>query len=280
MAHQHHDHGDHHHGGHDHGDLADLLDLDAEITRDQTDELTAWIATATGEVTRILDLGAGTGAGTFALLRRFPGATVTAVDTDPDMLHRLKARAGEAGHVHTVQADLDAGWPDLEPVDLVWASASMHHMADPSRVLRDVAATLRRPGGTLALVEIDTFPRFLPDGAAGGVEERLQAAADAARAAELPYMGADWAAVLGRTGFTVLDEREFTLSLAAPVPDVARRYAHASLSRMRDRAADTLDAGQRAALDDLLDGDGPDSLRRRDDLTVRTTRRAWLARPA
>jgi SAM-dependent methyltransferase len=274
MAHDHHAHG--HHG---HGDLAELLDLDAEITRDQTDELTAWIAESAGAVTNILDLGAGTGAGTFALLRRFPDAVVTAVDADPDMLHRLAVRAGESGHVRTVQADLDAEWPFPAGFDLIWASASMHHMADPERVLRDVAATLR-PGGTLALVEIDTFPRFLPEGTAGGLESRLQAAADAARAAELPHMGADWAAVLGRTGFTVLDAREFTLRLTAPVPPVARRYAHASLSRMRGRAADTLDAGQRAALDDLLDGDGPDSLRRRDDLTVRATRRSWLARPA
>jgi SAM-dependent methyltransferase len=271
MAHDHH----HHH----HGDLAELLDLDAEITSDQTDELTAWIAAAAGNVARILDLGAGTGAGTFALLRRFPDAVVTAVDADPDMLHRLETRAGGSGHVRTIQADLDAGWPDVDPVDLVWASASMHHMADPERVLRDVAATLR-PGGTLALVEIDTFPRFLPAGAAGGLEERLQEAADVARAAELPHMGADWATVLGRTGFTVLAEREFTLHLTAPLPPVARRYAHASLSRMRGRAAATLNAGQLTALDDLLDGHGPDSLQRRDELTVRSTRRAWLARPA
>ncbi len=276
MAHDHHPHTP----AHAHGDLAELLDLDAEITRDQTDELTAWIATAAGDVTRILDVGAGTGAGTFALLRRFPAATVTAVDVDPDMLHRLAAKARESGRdVRTVQADLDADWPAAEPVDLVWASASMHHMADPERVLRDIAATLR-PGGTLTLVEIDTFPRFLPEGAAGGLEERLQESADAARAAAMPYMGADWGAVLGRTGFTVLDEREFTLSLSAPVPILARRYAHASLSRMRGRAAELLDAGQVAALDDLLDSDGPDSLRRRDDLTVRSTRRAWLARPA
>ena len=37
-------------------------------------------------------------------------------------------------------------WPDLGPADLVWASASMHHMADPDRTLARVRDTLR-PGG-------------------------------------------------------------------------------------------------------------------------------------
>jgi SAM-dependent methyltransferase len=275
MAHDHHSH------QHDHGDLAELLDLDAEIRRDETDELTAWIAAATtGPITRILDIGAGTGAGTFALLRRFPDAVVTAVDADPDMLHRLEAAAKRHGAaVRTKLADLDTDRLDREPVDLVWASASMHHMGDPERVLRDIAATLR-PGGTLALVEVDSFPRFLPDGAADGVETRLQAAADAARAAELPHMGADWAVLLERTGFRVVGEREFALRLSAPPSEQVRRYAHASLSRLRTRIAGALTATQAAVLDELLDGDGPESLRRRDDLSVRSTRTAWVARPS
>jgi SAM-dependent methyltransferase len=269
---------DHHHGHHGHshgqGDLAEILDLDAEVLRDQTDELTAWIAAATGPVTSILDVGAGTGAGTFALLRRFPDATVTAVDADPEMLDRLAAAAHAQGRpVRTVAADLDAPWPEVEPVDLVWASASMHHMADPERVLRDIAATLR-PGGTLALVELDSFPHFLPAGAAGDLETRLHTAADAARNAELPHMGADWGAILRRTGFTVVADREFATELTAPLPPAAGRYAQATLSRLRARLGDTLDATDRAALDDLLDG-----LEKRDDLTVRTTRSAWLARP-
>lgn len=264
---------DHHHHAHGQGDLAELLDLDAEVLRDQTDELTAWIAAATGPVTSILDLGAGTGAGTFALLRRFPDATVTAVDADPEMLQRLEAAAEHGRPVRTVHADLDAAWPEVDKVDLVWASASMHHMADPERVLRDIAATLR-PGGTLALVELDSFPRFLPAGAAGDLETRLHAAADAARNAELPHMGADWGALLGRTGFTVVADREFATELTAPLPPAAGRYAYATLNRLRARLGETLDATDRAALDDLLDG-----LEKRDDLTVRTTRSAWLARP-
>lgn len=261
---------DHHHHLHGQGDLAELLDLDAEVLRDQNDELTAWIAALTGPVTSILDLGAGTGAGTFALLRRFPDARVTAVDADPQMLHRIDDRIR---NVRTVQADLDTTWPEVEPVDLVWAAASMHHMADPEAVLRHIAATLN-PGGTLALVELNSFPRFLPAGAAGGLETRLHAAADAARNAELPNLGADWTEVLGRTGFTVIAAREFTTELTPPLPRAAGRYARATLSRLRARLGDTLDATDRAALDDLLDG-----LEKRDDLTVRTTRSAWLARP-
>ncbi|WP_107451815.1 methyltransferase domain-containing protein, partial [Actinacidiphila rubida] len=96
---------------------------------------------------RVVDLGCGTGAGTLALLARFPDAEVTAVDFSPAHLNRLREKAAErgvAGRVRTVRADLDAGWPDLGRPDLVWASASLHHMADPDRTLqriRDVLAS-------------------------------------------------------------------------------------------------------------------------------------------
>ena len=57
-----------------------------------------------------------------------------------------------------VQADLDASeWPDLGAPDLVWASASMHHLADPDRALRNVRGTLA-PDGLIALVELPVSP--------------------------------------------------------------------------------------------------------------------------
>src|SRR3979490_51146 len=46
-------------------------------------------------------------------------------------------------------------------VDLVWASSSLHHMADPDRVLTEVFGTLR-PGGLLAVTEMGSSPRSPP----------------------------------------------------------------------------------------------------------------------
>ncbi|WP_233518630.1 class I SAM-dependent methyltransferase, partial [Streptomyces corynorhini] len=100
----------------------------------------------------------------FALLARFPGAEVTAVDASAGHLERLREKAaalGVADRVRTVSADRDADWPELrrsepgrsEPVrpELVWASASLHHMADPDRTLRRVHDLLA-PGGLFAVV--------------------------------------------------------------------------------------------------------------------------------
>jgi SAM-dependent methyltransferase len=191
-----------------------------------------------------------------------------------------KARAlGVADRIHTVEADLDAAWPEVGTVDLVWASASMHHMADPDRVLGEVFAALR-PGGLLAVAELSSFPRFLPDDLGlgrPGLEARIHALLARARAEALPHMGADWGPLLGKAGFTVEPERTFTIDLAAPLPAAAGRYAQVSLGRMRSRLADGLSAEDLSTLDTLLAADGSGSLLRRDDLAVRTERSVWVA---
>ena len=76
--------------------MAELLDLDAEVLHSYLSEVTAWIdALAAEPPHRILDLGSGTGAGALALVRRFPGADIIAVDKSAPLLHHLggKARA-------------------------------------------------------------------------------------------------------------------------------------------------------------------------------------------
>ncbi len=197
-----HDHGAAHGSGdHDHGEeaLTELLDLDGEVLRDYLDQATAWIAaTAQPPVTHIIDLGAGTGTGTFALLRRFPDAHVTAVDLDSRRLDRLRDRARDLGLSHrvtTVATDLDQPWPNLGPADsdrlrsglgpadpdqpqpglatagpdqpwpgrgpadLVWASMALHHVADPARTLTQIFGLLR-PGGSLAVAETTALESF------------------------------------------------------------------------------------------------------------------------
>jgi trans-aconitate methyltransferase len=134
---------------------AEILELDAEVLAEHTASITAWLPLAASP-RQIVDLGCGTGAGTFALLARFPEAHVTAVDSSADLLRRLREKAhahAVADRVRTVQADLDATWPELGEPDLVWASASLHHMTDPDRILRQVRDTLG-PGGLFAVVEL------------------------------------------------------------------------------------------------------------------------------
>ncbi|GAA3351549.1 hypothetical protein GCM10020358_81970 [Amorphoplanes nipponensis] len=275
---------DHHHHrhepAHDTDALADMLDLDAEVLRDHLDGLVEWLHERTGgRARRILDLGCGTGTGALALATRFPDAEVTAVDMAEPMLHRVRAKArahGLDGRIHTRQADLDAGWPALAPMDLVWASASLHHVAEPDRVLADVLATLR-PGGVFAVAELEAIPTFLPDDLGvgrPGLEARCHAALREGLSHEVPLLGSDWGPRLARAGFTVEAERVFRIELTPPLPAAAGRYAQACLRRLRTGLDGRLDAQDRDTLDTLLDSD---AILSRTDLTVRTTRTVWLA---
>lgn len=232
---------------------AEILDLDAEVLAEHIAAITGWLPIEAIPAL-IVDLGCGTGAGTFALLARFPEARVTAVDSSAAHLQRLREKACAEGvdkHVRTVQADLDADWPDLGTPELVWASASMHHMADPDRALRKVHDTLE-PGGLFAVVELAGFLASCPrtnqkTGPAwrGAVTTR----ATVSTPGRCPSR-ADWGPKLIAAGFTLEGERTLNVNIEGSRSEAVGRYALAS----------------------------PHSILRRDDLAVRTERAVWAAR--
>jgi ubiquinone/menaquinone biosynthesis C-methylase UbiE len=282
-------HGHGHPDGHQHDDsdtsFADLLDLDADVLRSYWTDALAWVrqAAADNPVQRILDLGAGTGTGAIALARLFGEAEVIAVDASEQMLDRIRRKAQDEGlaeRVRTVRADLDEDWPALGPIDVTWASMSLHHLADPDRVLADILAATR-PGGLLAVAEFTESLRFLPDDLGfgrPGLEARLLAALDIERAHSLPELGSDWAARLTAAGFTLLGERSFAIELEPPQPAATIDYARGWLQRVRSRTAQSLSPEDRDALAVLLDDDGLRSLPRRDDVRVSGCRTVTLAR--
>jgi SAM-dependent methyltransferase len=248
--------------------MAEMLDLDAEVLSDHHDEVIAWAGTLVPERSRIVDLGAGTGTGALGLARHLPGAEVTAVDMDDDMLAQLRRRAADEGladRVHTVRADLDGTWPDLGPADLVWAAKAMHHLADPTRALAQVQAVLR-PGGYFLITEIDSLPRFLADPAGVALEDRLHAAQARMREEAGLHMDEQWGARLKAAGFEVEAERRFDLELQSPLSDKALRYAQVMFERSRHVLADRLSPEDLAAL-----GAATATI-------VRATRTAWLGR--
>ncbi|MEW2450728.1 class I SAM-dependent methyltransferase [Streptomyces parvulus] len=261
--------------------MARLLELDAEVLAPHLEALTGLIAQAMGPgAARILDLGSGPGAGSLALARRFPAAQVTAVDISPRLLHRLRWQAaahGVADRVGTVEADLDGPWTGFTEkgtFDLIWAAAFMHHVSDPARAFARAFEHLR-PGGLVAVSEMDFFPCFLPeDTGAGrpGLEARLHHATNT----QPPH---EWTGALERAGFVVEEHRPFEIRLnTAQAGPALNAYAQVCLAKLRSHATDVLEADDLAALDALLDEAQPQSIARRDDLSVRTTRTAWLAR--
>ena len=107
----------------------------------------------TGDET-VLDVGAGTGRDTAALLARLPRGHVVAVDGSEAMLTRLRQRlrdelAGPAGGRLTVlRANLAEPLRLDGPVDAAFSVATLHWLPDQLAVFRSLAGVLR-PGGLL-----------------------------------------------------------------------------------------------------------------------------------
>jgi len=299
MTHAHHAHGGHAHDDHARADnapadnapagqddagLADMLDLDGVVLRDYWSSALTWLRRAARHLprTRLLDVGAGSGVGTIALAQRFDGAEVVAVDQDEQMLDRVRGKAldlGLAPRVRAVQADLDLGLPPVEPVDVCWASMSMHHLANPDRLLGEVFATTR-PGGLLAVAEFAEPLRHLPDDLGvgrPGLEDRLLTALNHQHAHELPEIGADWPPRLTAAGYTVLEHRTFRIDVRPGRDADAARYAQLWFERLAQGFTDSVADDDLEVLD-LLIGDGPQSLRRREDLHLHGERTVTLAR--
>ncbi|MFF4918381.1 class I SAM-dependent methyltransferase [Streptomyces tendae] len=261
--------------------LAKLLELDGEVLASYYSELTGLLAGVSDPApARILDLGSGPGTGSFALARRFPAAHVTAVDISTQMLHRLRKQAfahGFADRVGTVEANIDEPWTEIGeggPYDLIWAAAFLHHVADPDRTFARAFEQLR-PGGLIAVTELDFFPRYLPeDPGVGrpGLEARLHAATNT----RPPH---EWTEQLRAAGFVLEERRPFEVLLdRTEAGPSLNAYAQGALAKLRSHATDVLEADDLAALDVLLDETRPHGVAHRDDLRVRTTRTTWIAR--
>jgi SAM-dependent methyltransferase len=288
-AHRHRDHAAGHHSHDAHGadgeGMTDLLELDGEVLDDYWSAALDWVRDAAAETgaRRLLDLGAGTGTGAIGLARRFPGAEVIAVDVEPGSLALLRDKAvglGLGERVRAVAANLDEGWPDLGVLDVTWASMSLHHMADPGRVLGDVLAATR-PGGLIAVAEFAEQLRFLPDDLGfgrPGFEDRVASVRAAAHAEAMPTLGSEWAPRLTDAGWEITAEREFVIDLRAPLPANASEYARVWFDRLSRGLADRLDSDDRATLAALLDKNGSRFLRDRGDLWLHGSRTVTLAR--
>lgn len=272
------------HNHHPHwGDLTQMIDLEAAALSDLTDTVTEWVAETVAIPPRhVLDLGSGTGAGTFALLRRFPSARVTAVDSSLQMLARLERRGlelGDCGQLAFVHADLDDGLPQIDGVDLVWASSVVHHLSHPDRLLAQVAALLPADGW-FVVVEAEDVPWFLPDDLGigrPGLERRCHELLSEHRTTQSTGIGSDWGARLTTAGFAVQTPMVFEAAVPSPLPEAAIRYAQGLFSMLREVKPDQLDAQDAAVLDVLLNDTDPEGLARRQDLTLRATRKTWAA---
>jgi malonyl-CoA O-methyltransferase len=111
----------------------------------------------------ILDAGSGTGNAVPALLERYPGATLVALDLSRAMLERTRSRVkwwqalpGLRPPLHGICADIERLPLARESVGLVWSNLALQWMNDLPRALAEMQRVLA-PAGLLM------FSTFGPD---------------------------------------------------------------------------------------------------------------------
>jgi tRNA (cmo5U34)-methyltransferase len=126
--------------------------------QDMIAALTAAVPFARNEAIRILDLGAGDGGLSEALLARFPNATLTALDGSESMraaaASRLQAFRDRAQIAPFDLASLD-WWDRVNGAHLVVASLSLHHLNDAKKqYFYKAAADRLASGGALLIADL------------------------------------------------------------------------------------------------------------------------------
>jgi ubiquinone/menaquinone biosynthesis C-methylase UbiE len=102
----------------------------------------------------VADIGAGTGYFTFRLAREVPEGKVFAVDVQPEMLDKIRARikSGKIRNVEVVHGSIATPRLPSNTVDLMLVVDAYHEFALPREMGQAMAWSLK-PGGRLALVE-------------------------------------------------------------------------------------------------------------------------------
>jgi malonyl-CoA O-methyltransferase len=103
----------------------------------------------TPKITSILETGCGTGILTGHLLRRFPSASITAIDISSGMIHMCKERFAGCDRVEFIVADADDYVPENEQ-NLVISSCAAQWLHDSARYPVVISPCLS-PRGLLAL---------------------------------------------------------------------------------------------------------------------------------
>jgi SAM-dependent methyltransferase len=110
----------------------------------------ALLRDAGARVEHVVDLGAGEGPYLAELLRAFPAARGTWLDSSPPMLERGRRKFADLGErvSFVVQPVQELGRAGIEPADVVVSSRALHHLTldELAHCYRNVRALLR-PGG-------------------------------------------------------------------------------------------------------------------------------------
>lgn len=102
----------------------------------------------------VADIGAGTGYFTFRMASEVPEGKVYAVDVQPEMLDRIRARitSGKVRNVQPVHGSIGSPRLPSNTIDLMLLVDAYHEFALPREMGQQMVWSLK-PGGRIALVE-------------------------------------------------------------------------------------------------------------------------------
>jgi tRNA (cmo5U34)-methyltransferase len=128
-----------------------LSDMLADIPAYTDLQEQAAAATEGVEARMILELGIGTGETTRRVLAGHPGASLTAIDSSPEMLERARASYPDADlRLSRLEDPLPEG-----PFDLVFSALAVHHLdGDGKRDLFRRVHEIVEPGGLFVLADV------------------------------------------------------------------------------------------------------------------------------
>lgn len=260
--------------------MAGALTAWDDLEADRNRAIVEWLGVQPGHVA--VDVGSGAGGMAAALVDAVgPAGTVVIADGSAELLAVAQHRARRLDHqLIAIHADLEhqklEAVLDDRSVDLVHASAVVHHLDDELAAISDLAAVVR-PGGRIAIAEGGLDNRYLPDDCGigePGLEQRMATDKDAwfwseVRPADATVRtGWGWNVLLGEAGLVDVASRSFLLDLPPPLPDSVRRVVRGVFERELGRAGDRLKAVDEATIRQLLDDDDPRGLMRRPDVFV------------
>ncbi|GAA1229514.1 methyltransferase domain-containing protein [Prauserella halophila] len=268
-----------------------LDDLESTATAGVADRLTHRL----GAGATVVDVGAGAGGMSAALaasLRARGGGTLVVIDAVDELIAAAGDAAREAGGtsvtVDRIVADA-AAEPLAElvaPVDLVWASAVVHHLPDQQAAVDRLAAALRS-GGVLAVAEGGLSMRCLPwDLGVGrpGLELRLLGHRDAwfedmrSSMPDAVRMDYGWTTAVARAGLTDVTSFTYLVDHPAPGGEQVREFVLDHVGGLAEMTDDRMDDEDRDAVARLLDPAAAEYLGHRDDLCLLSARTVYLGR--
>jgi SAM-dependent methyltransferase len=162
--------------------------LDAKLDDASTRLLLTSVGIAAGQ--RVLDAGAGSGAVSRLICDLVgPSGEVVALEKSPDRAEFIRQRAvrENLSNLRVVEGDLTAPLLEPESFDVIWSQFVFEYLADPHGASRVLASALR-PGGKLAIADIDGYAMFhypVPV----GVEKGLTLLANGMRPHFDPFIG-------------------------------------------------------------------------------------------